>query len=144
MPDLQSVRDELDIQRVITDYAYACDNGDWGLLKSVFTDDAHLDFSSTDGPAGSRDEVVAWLEQSLSQVVGIQHVVSNFQINLDRDRATVRAMFYTSVRLQGLDQMLMTGGYYDEEFVRTADGWKIQRLVEDNRWMQPPMPSGKA
>lgn len=30
MPDLLSVRDELDIQRVIADYAYACDNGDWG------------------------------------------------------------------------------------------------------------------
>ena len=50
MTDLQSLRDELDIQRVIHDYAWACDNGDWALLKSVFTDDAHLDYSSTEGP----------------------------------------------------------------------------------------------
>jgi hypothetical protein len=140
LPNLQAVRDELDIQRVITDYAWACDNGDWGLLKSLFTDDAYLDYSSTQGPAGPRDEVVAWLEQSLSQVPVIQHVVSNFQIDLEGDRAKVRAMFYTSARLQGLDEMLVTGGYYDEEFVRTSDGWKIQRLFEDNRWMKSPMP----
>ncbi len=142
--DLLSVRDELDIQRVITDYAYACDNGDWALLKSVFADDAYLDYSSTGGPTGSRGEVVAWLEQSLGQVLGIQHVVSNFQIDLDQDRATVRAMFFTSVRLRGLDQPLMTGGYYDEELLRTGGGWKIQRLVEDNRWMHPPTPEGEA
>ncbi len=138
MNDQQSVRDELDIQRVITDYAWACDNRDWGLLKSIFTDDAHLDFAVTRGPAGSRDEVVAWLEESLSQVSWIQHVVSNFQIDLKGDRAEVQAMFHTSVRLPEMDGMLVTGGYYQEEFVRTPNGWKIQRLVEDNRWMQWP------
>jgi ketosteroid isomerase-like protein len=136
----QSVRDELDIQRVIHDYAWACDNGDWGLLKSVFTDDAYLDYSSTEGPAGSRDEVVAWLEQSLSQVPVIHHVVSNFQIGLEGDRATVRAMFHCSARLPGMGaaDMFVTGGYYDEELVRTPNGWKIQRLFEDNRWMTRP------
>jgi hypothetical protein len=93
--DQYSVRDELDeldIQRVLYDYAWACDNGDWGLLKSVFTVDAHLDYASTQGPAGSRDEVVAWLEQSLSPVSLIQHVVSNLQIHLHGDRADVTAM----------------------------------------------------
>jgi hypothetical protein len=138
LEDQRSVRDELDIQRVISDYAWACDNGEWGLLKSVFTDDAHLDYTSTNGPAGSRDEIVAWLEESLGQVTWIHHVVSNFQIDLTGDQADVRAMFHCSVRLPGQDNMLVTGGYYREEFVRTSDGWKIRRLVEDNRWMQWP------
>ncbi|MET0726949.1 MAG: nuclear transport factor 2 family protein [Acidimicrobiales bacterium] len=141
MTDLQSVRDELDIQRVIHDYAWACDNGDWELLKSVFTDDAYLDYSSTNGPAGSRDEIVAWLEQSLTQVPVIHHVVSNFQIDIDGDRANARAMFHCSAQLQGVDDMLVTGGYYDEELVRGPLGWRIQRLVEDNRWMKNPTPA---
>ena len=68
----------------------------------------------------------------------IQHVVSNFQIELDGDRAEVRAMFHCSARLPPAEDMLVTGGYYDEVLVRTVDGWKIQRLVEDNRWMQRP------
>ena len=66
MADLQSVRDELDIQRVISDYAWACDNGDWALLRSLFTGDAELDYSTTGGPKGARDTVVGWLEASLS------------------------------------------------------------------------------
>ena len=138
MTDLQSVRDELDIQRVISDYAWACDNGDWGLLKSIFTDDAQLDYTTTQGPAGGRDEICAWLEQSLSQVEWIHHVVSNFQIDLDGDRAKVRAMFHCSVQIPGAPDVVVTGGYYDEDFVRTPDGWKIQRLFEDNRWMKGP------
>ena len=138
MTDLQSVRDELDIQRVIHDYAWACDNGDWALLKSIFTDDAELDYSTTGGPAGPRDEVVAWLEASLTQLRMIHHVVSNFQIDLDGDHAKVRAMFHCTADIPGMDDMLVTGGYYDEEFVRTPGGWKIRRLFEDNRWMQNP------
>ena len=138
---MQSVRDELDIQRVIHDYAWACDNGDWGLLKSVFTDAAHLDYSTTGGPAGGRDEVVGWLEASLSQIPMIHHVVTNFQIELDGDRADVRAMFHCTARLPGQSDLMVTGGYYEEILVRTLHGWKIERLYEDNRWMQnPPAP----
>ena len=133
-----SVRDELDIQRVLYDYAWGCDNREWELLRSVFTDDARLDYSTTGGPAGSRDEVVAWLEQSLSGLDWIHHVVSNFRIDLDGDRADVRAMFHCSAGIPDLSDILVTGGYYVEELVRTADGWKIRSLFEDNRWMQNP------
>jgi hypothetical protein len=138
MADLQSVRDELDIQRVVHDYAWACDNADWALLASLFTDDAELDYSTTGGPQGSRDEVVAWLEESLSQVEMIHHVVSNFQIDLDGDRADVRAMFHCSVRVPGMDGLIVTGGYYRQEHVRTAEGWRMRRQFEDNRWMDLP------
>lgn len=135
MPDLQSVRDELDIQRLKFDYAWACDNGDWALLRSVFTDDAHLDYSSARGPAGDRNEVVAWIEQSLSRLSWIHHVVSNFHVDLDGDMAQVRSMFHCTAQLPGVERPIVTGGYYHEVYVRTGGGWRIQRLFEDNRWM---------
>ena len=137
MSDDTSVRDELDIQRVISDYAWGCDNADWALLRTLFTEDATLDYTTTGGPVGGRDEVVAWLEEGLSQLEWIHHVVSNFQIDLDGDRADVRAMFHCSVKLPDTPVMV-TGGYYNEEFVRTADGWKLKSLFEDNRWMAGP------
>jgi 3-phenylpropionate/cinnamic acid dioxygenase small subunit len=136
----RAVSDELEIQRVLCDYAWACDNKDWSLLGSVFTSDAQLDYSSTDGPAGGREEVVGWLRESLSQLPVIQHVVSNFQLEVSGNRAEGRAMFLTSARIPGLDDMLTTGGYYDLAFRREQDGWKIERLVEDNRWMSPKPP----
>lgn len=135
MTEIQSIRDELDIQRVVADYAWACDNGDWAKLRSVFSEDARLDYSSTGGPADDRDTVVAWLEQGLGSLDWIHHVVSNFQIELDGDRATVRALFHCTAKLPGAEDPIVTGGYYDEEFVRTAEGWKIRNLYEDNRWM---------
>jgi SnoaL-like domain len=70
----------------------------------------------------------------------IQHVVSNFQIERRGSRAEGRAMFFTSARIPGLHDMLTTGGYYDLAFRREPDGWKIERLVEDNRWMSPSPP----
>jgi len=137
-----SMSDQTGVERTLYDYAWACDNGDWALLRSVFTADAYLDYSSTGGPAGGREEVVAWLEASLSQVPMIQHVVSNFQIDVNGDRAEGRAMFFTAVRLPGLDEMLTTGGYYDVAYRRLREGWKLERLVEDNRWMNPAPPEG--
>lgn len=140
MANERSIPDELAVQRVLYDYAWACDNGDWSQLRSVFTADARLDYSSTGGPAGGREEVVAWLQESLSVVPIIQHVVSNFQIDVSGDRAAGRAMFLTSARIPGLDDMLVTGGYYDLALRHEPDGWKIERLVEDNRWMTPAPP----
>lgn len=132
--DVQAVSDTLEIHDVLYNYAWACDNRDWELLRSVFTDDARLDYSSAGGPAGGPDETCAWLEESLSQIQ-IEHVVSNIQVRLDGDRATVRAMFHCTVLIA--DSQMTTGGYYHDEVRRTADGWKLSSLVEDNRWMRP-------
>jgi len=35
---------------------------------------------------------------------------------------------------------LYTGGYYDLGFRREPEGWRIEQMVEDNRWMQPGPP----
>jgi hypothetical protein len=140
--DSPSTSDLLSIQRLLFDYAWGCDSGDWDLLRSVFTDSARLDYSSTGGPAAGRDEVVGWLKDSLSQLTFIQHVVSNFRIDVTGDVAKGRAMFLTSFRLPGSDGVIQTGGYYDLEMVRASDGWKLQSLVEENDWMSAVPPAG--
>ena len=50
MAEERSIADELDVQRVLYDYAWACDNGDWHLLASVFTADAHVHVYPTVSP----------------------------------------------------------------------------------------------
>jgi hypothetical protein len=134
--------DLLDIERLLYDYAWGCDEGEWVLLRSVFSDDAELDYTSTGGPAGGPDEVVAWLESSLSGI-RIQHMVSNFRIDVTGDSAAGKAMFFTTVHLVGLPQPLTTGGYYDLGFVRVDGRWKVRRLYEDNRWMHPAPPGDR-
>ena len=78
-------------------------------------------------------QVVAWLEQRLSRLSWIHHVVSNFRVDLDGDVAQVRSMFHCTAQLPGVERPIVTGGHYHEVYVRTGSGWRIQRLLEDNR-----------
>ena len=55
--DLQRISDELEITALLNRYARAVDTKDWDLYRSVFTDDAHIDYSSAGAIAGTREQV---------------------------------------------------------------------------------------
>ena len=139
--DAQPVDDKIEIKELLYRYARAVDTKDWALLASVFTPDAYLDYTSAHCPAGSRDEIVGWLEQSLTPVPMTQHFITNIEIELDGDRAKVRAMFYNPMQLPGMAEMSSCGGNYFHDVVRTPEGWKSERLVEVNLWFVNPMPT---
>ncbi|WP_092806150.1 nuclear transport factor 2 family protein [Rhodococcus globerulus] len=132
--DLQTVQDKIEIAELIYRYARAVDTKNWELLTTVFTEDAHLDYSAVGYPAGSRDQVLTLLTQALGQVPLTQHFVTNVEVELDGDTANVRAMFYNPMQLPGAAAMTYCGGNYHHEVVRTADGWKSARLTEENLW----------
>ena len=69
-----------------------------------------------------------------------QHFITNIEIDLQADRARVRAMFYNPMQLPGMADMSYCGGNYFHDVVRTPDGWKSERLVEDNKWFVNPPP----
>ncbi|MGZ4728572.1 MAG: nuclear transport factor 2 family protein [Acidimicrobiales bacterium] len=132
--DLQSVHDKIEIHELLARYARGVDSKDWELWKSVFTPDATLDCSSAGAAVGTRDEVAAWLEQGLSVVPMTQHFITNIEVDLDGDRAMVRAMFYNPMQLPGMADLSYCGGYYHHDLLRTPEGWKSVRLVEENVW----------
>ena len=51
--DIQQISDELEITALLNRYARAVDTKDWTLYRSVFTDDAHIDYSSAGAIAGT-------------------------------------------------------------------------------------------
>ncbi len=134
----QDVHDKLEISELLARYARGVDSKDWELYKSVFTSDAFIDYSSAGAIAGPRDEVAAWLEQGLATIPMTQHFITNMEIDLDGDRATVRAMFYNPMQLPGMVELSSCGGYYHHDLVRTPEGWKSERLVEENLWFVNP------
>jgi 3-phenylpropionate/cinnamic acid dioxygenase small subunit len=133
--DIQRVSDELEITRLLNTYARAVDTKDWELYRSVFTEDAQIDYSSAGAVVGGRDEVVDWFAANFGVIPWSMHYITNVEI-LDRgaDSATVRAMFYNPMQLPGMDQMSACGGYYHHEVVRTPDGWRSKSLREENVW----------
>jgi 3-phenylpropionate/cinnamic acid dioxygenase small subunit len=140
MDPAQVAFDKIEISELLSRYARGCDTGDWELLRSVFTEKAILDYTSAGCPTGGRDEMVTWLEQSLSLLPSRQHYITNIEIELDGDRAKVQAMFYNPMQLPGMADLSYCGGRYHHEMVRTGDGWKSERLVEENLWFVNPMP----
>jgi 3-phenylpropionate/cinnamic acid dioxygenase small subunit len=132
--DLQAVADKLEIHELLARYARAVDDHDWDLYRSLFTEDASIDYSSAGAAAGSRDEVASFLAQAIPTLPWTQHVVTNVEIELDGDLANVRATFLNPMQLPGQEGPSCCGGSYRHEMVRTPDGWRSRRLIEENRW----------
>lgn len=126
--------DELQIRDLLYRYARAVDTKDWNLYRSVFTDDAHIDYSSAGIPPGSRDEIADLLATAFEAIPWTMHYITNIECDIDGDTATVRAMFYNPMQLPGMEEQSSCGGYYFHDLVRTPQGWRSKHLREDNIW----------
>jgi len=128
------VSDEAEIARLLYRYARAVDTKDWELYRSVFTQNAVIDYSSAGIPAGSRDEIAEFLSKGFTTIPWSMHYITNIEADVDGDTAQVRAMFYNPMQLPGMAEMSSCGGYYHHELVRTSDGWRSRHLREENVW----------
>ena len=140
----QQLSDRAEINDVIVRYGWAIDTKDWALLDTCFTADAHVDYSSNPGgKVGPYKEVRGWLEKVMKAFPVTQHLMSNVDIALDGDRATVRTMVTNpqgAATREGPLHFFFVGARYDDQFVRTADGWKIANRVETTLWFQGSLP----
>src|SRR6188472_4033512 len=96
--ELQALADRFEIHELLARYARAVDDHDWDLYRSVFTDDAYIDYRSAGGIDGPRDVVAAFLEEAFAGITWAQHYITNVEIELDGDAATVHAMFYNPMQ----------------------------------------------
>ncbi|MEB3030114.1 nuclear transport factor 2 family protein [[Mycobacterium] nativiensis] len=131
--------DRLEISALLYRYARAVDGKDWALYRSVFTDDAVIDYSSAGAICGTRDEVADWLSTGFRAIPMSMHYVTNIEIlSYTGDSAIVRAMFYNPMQLPGMAELSYCGGYYHHELARTDDGWRSRDLREENVWFSNP------
>jgi hypothetical protein len=137
--NLQRLQDKIEIQELLARYARGVDTKDWEVFKAVFTPGAVLDYSSAGIPVGTRDEIAATFEEAFVAIPMAQHFITNVEVDLDGDRAKVRALFYNPMHLPGMAEQSSCGGVYHHDMVRTADGWKSEKVVEENLWfLNPP------
>ena len=143
MPDLQALADRLDIEDVLTRYAWALDSKQFDELDRVFTPDAHVDYTSSGGEAGAYPDVKAWLAKVLPHFPAYQHLVTNKQITVDGDHATSRSEFYNPMVMaqrDGTTSIFFVGGEYHDQLVRTPDGWRITDRLEKSIWTDGAVP----
>jgi hypothetical protein len=138
--DPRVLADRLEIDDLLTGYTRAIDTGEWDRLDAVFTPDAEIDYTSTGGIAGGYPEVKAWLAQNLPMFPRRQHLLGQKEVVLagdPADTARVTAYFLNPMVLpqsDGSELLWEFGGLYHHDLVRTGDGWRSRRLVEELVW----------
>ena len=132
---LQEISDRLEIDELLTRYATGLDRKDWDLWETCFTADASIDYSAFGGTSGGVKQVRAWLEKTMAMFSMSQHMVINREVSIDGDAATCRSGFYNPMILAPGEStgplLWFDGGYYCDELIRTEEGWRIKRRVEE-------------
>jgi 3-phenylpropionate/cinnamic acid dioxygenase small subunit len=135
---LRCLDDKQALHELLVSYAWACDDRDWARYRSVFTDDATIDYTGAFGRSGRRDEIAAWIEELMGgpTLEHTQHMLSNFYVELDGDRAAGRVNYLNPdvfSRPEGRS-LLVNGGIYRFEAVRTDAGWRLSSLTARILW----------
>jgi hypothetical protein len=131
MLSLQEISDRLEIQQLLVDYSTAIDQRRFDDLDDVFTPDAYIDYRAMGGIDGAYPDVKAWLQQVLPNFPAYAHMLGNFAVTIYGDSASSRTICFNPMVLGGdQKQVLFCGLWYDDDFVRTRDGWRMTRRVE--------------
>jgi hypothetical protein len=131
MLSLEEISDRFEIQQLLIDYSTAIDKRQFDDLDRVFTPDAYIDYRAMGGIDGRFVEVKAWLAQVLPNFPAYAHMLGNFDVRIDGDTASSRTICFNPMVLGGeQNQILYCGLWYEDEFIRTAEGWRMSRRVE--------------
>jgi SnoaL-like domain len=131
---VQEIVDKMAIQEVRTKWGQALDNKNWAQFNSLFADETDTDFTAW-GVAPqrvSKEYLVAMFSQQSFRRTDLitQHLYTNFSITIDADSATSVCNFlgqHFIPNFEGGEEYCLRGEYTDG-LIRTADGWKINRL----------------
>ena len=126
--------EELEIAALLNKYARAVDTKDWELYRSLFTEDAYIDYTAAGFIAGTRDEAADFLSRQQAEVTMSMHYVMNVESNIEGDNAQTQAMWFNAVRPPAASDNSFFGGRWHDELVRTANGWRIRSLRLEVLW----------
>ncbi|QUH00716.1 nuclear transport factor 2 family protein [Saccharopolyspora erythraea] len=142
---LRTLTDHTEITGLIDRFFRALDERGldlpWG--RSMFTDDVRATFPI--GKHQGLEAVVTALADGMSRFGPTQHSGSNYLIDVDGDRATVRWNAIQTHLPPGetpVAEPFVSGGYYDGELIRTEDGWRFRRQTYHLVWTTGRLPQG--
>jgi hypothetical protein len=138
---IRQLEDRVLISERVIKYAMGVDRRDWEMFAECFTDPVHADFSESGVPAAdfARDELVELVRVPLSGFTATQHLSPNHVIEFDErdpDRAICYSYMYAQHYLKGSEggDFFLLRGSYTNHMLRTAEGWRIERLTQHASW----------
>jgi 3-phenylpropionate/cinnamic acid dioxygenase small subunit len=126
MTEREDRQDREDIADVLLRYATGIDRRDWQLFRTVFTDDCVLDYGEIGSWQGV-DAVTAFMQQAHAMAGHTMHRLTNQVITVDGDEAQARTYVDALIMLNDSTSGVNAAGFYDDDIVRTGEGWRIAR-----------------
>ena len=133
------------IERLLYLYAWMVDQRKWELMDSVFAVDATIDYTSTGGRKGPYRPTLEWLDRALKPWPINLHHITNVSIEVDGDRAVSRCYFSAPMGRKspdGSQEVITNAGFYLDNLIRTARGWRIRERLCHQTLMVGQLPAG--
>ena len=122
--DLEALEE---IKRVKYKYMRCLDQKRWDEIRECFTEDATAAYSGGKYGYEGRDAIVGFLEKSMGAESFLScHRVSHPEIEIDGDTATGTWALEDTVIEESWGITIRGAAFYEDRYVKTADGWKIQ------------------
>jgi 3-phenylpropionate/cinnamic acid dioxygenase small subunit len=138
--DMQEIADKLEIQELLIRYAYALDNRLWDEWDRTFTSDAIIDFSHVGMKLHSPAEVRQISSAGDPKRLSSQHLTANVVIKIESDSAAAYSEAAVNIVMrseqEGKAWLQRSGAYYQDQLVRTPDGWRIKVRVCYVKWRE--------
>jgi hypothetical protein len=138
---IRKLEDRAQISEQVIKYAMGVDRRDWTMFAECFTDPVYTDYSELGSPAGTfpRADFVAGVATALNGFTATQHISPNHVIEFDDndpDRAVCYSYMYAQHLLEGSagGEFYLLRGRYTNHMLRTADGWRIERIIQHVSW----------
>jgi 3-phenylpropionate/cinnamic acid dioxygenase small subunit len=123
---LQDFLDERAVIAVGLRYSRALDGRDWDEFLRCFTADAR--YGRAGHTVSGHTAIVTQAQKFLRRLDATQHVATNFEVRLDGDRARMRSYYIGTHmrRCEEKEEHFVLAGVYEDQMVRTSDGWRIE------------------
>lgn len=124
--DTARLLDERAIERLLVRYASAVDERDLPGFDEVFVADATAYYGFS-GNISGRAAIVDLVRATAEKCSGSQHLIGNFRINVEGDRATAKSSLQAILVGTGAyrDRHLTLWGEYRDRLERRPEGWRI-------------------
>jgi 3-phenylpropionate/cinnamic acid dioxygenase small subunit len=121
--------DYLEIQQLVTRYAYAVDTGaDNGNMYAGLFAPAGVFLQRTGQAVTGRDALAALAVRNKKGTAAVFHFIMNHVIEPSAGGAIGKEyLAQLTIGNDGTASTVFGGGHYDDEYVKTAEGWRFQQ-----------------
>lgn len=126
---LEALADDLDVRRVITDYAALIDAREFTRLRDVFAEEAVVDYHNGRSIVSGADRLVEYIRENTAHLAWQHHFVSVYGVDVDGDDATALAYLISHqvIEAEPTHVLMMAARY--EFGLRRDDRWRIASIV---------------